>query len=293
MTKEPTNHRNAPPGEWEPDDAARYHRPQRPVEVRKAATWKLVLGGTARVLLGTAAALALAVGAFAGYRFVSTDAVFRVGDLESIEVVDAAHVPEAAVRERFADDVGRNVFAVPLEARRTSLEEIAWVETATVQRLLPNRLRVYLRERVPVAFLRQSASLGLVDRAGVLLPRPEGSSYSFPVITGLPESLPPEERRARVQLYLEFIEDLDRGGKSHSTRLSEVDLSDPDDLRACLTEADGAVWLHFGRGRYQEKFEVFLQNRPLWQESGQVVRSVDLRYRDQIVLNPDAPRGNP
>ena len=65
--------------------------------------------------------------------------------------------------------------------------------------------------------------------------------------------------------------------------------------RASVTEADGAVWLHFGRGRYQEKFSAYLQNRPLWQQRGEAVRSVDLRYRGQIILNPDqaAEKANP
>ena len=66
-----------------------------------------------------------------------------------------------------------------------------------------------------------------------------------------------------------------------------MDASDPEDLRATLTEAHSALRLHFGRDRYQEKFESFLEHRGLWQKSGEPVRSVDLRYRGQIVLNPD------
>jgi cell division protein FtsQ len=299
-----TNSGRSAASDWAADDAARYHRPAGRVEVRRRATWKVVLGGTARVLLASSALAVLAVTAMATYQFVTTAGVFRLHDLNGVEVVflvrdDAfrfggeARVPEAAVRERFAGDVDSNLFSVALAERRAALEEIAWVEAATVQRVLPNRLRVYLREREPVAFLRQGASLWLVDAAGVLLAPPEGSSFSFPVISGLPESLTVEERRARVGLLRELVGDLDADGHAYSARLSEVDLSDPDDVRASLTEADGAVWLHFGRGGYREKFETFLQNRPLWQESGQVVRSVDLRYRDQIVLNPDTPRTDP
>ena len=88
--------------------------------------------------------------------------------------------------------------SIPLEARRASVEEIPWVEAATVQRVLPHSLRVYVRERTPVAFLRQGASLWLVDRHGVLLPTPEGTAYSFPVIVGLSEGLTTEERRERL-----------------------------------------------------------------------------------------------
>ena len=304
-----TDERRTAKTDWDSDDAACYHRPRQPIEVRRRGSWKQVLTSTARVLLVMTGVAGLGAAGFFSYRFAATSSIFRIGNLDAVEIITvtsanafrfgsatdraAAHVPAAAVRERFALDVGQSVFAVPLGARRASVEEIAWVEAATVQRVLPNRLRVYLRERTPVAFLRLGSSLCLVDRAGVILPPSEDSAYSFPVITGLSESLPAAERQARVRLYVEFIEDMDRNGTSHSARLSEVDLSDPDDVRASVPEADGAVWLHFGRGRYQEKFEMFLQNRPLWQQSGQAVRSVDLRYRGQIVLNPDAPAPAP
>ena len=285
-----------PGGDWDNDDAARYRRPRQPVEVRRPVLWKRVAGSAARVLLVVTIVVGIGGAGFFVHRFATTHALFRVANLDAVEVANTAHVPAAAVREQFVADVGdagSSIFAIPLSARRQSLEEIPWVEAATVQRLLPNRLRVHIRERTPVAFFRQRDSLWLIDPQGVILPLPEGASYTFPVLTGLAESLSLGERRARVQLYVEFVGDLDRDGKNYTAQLSEIDLSAPDNLRATVTEADGAVWLHFGRGRYQEKFDTFLRHRSLWQQSGETVRSVDLRYRGQIVLNPDTPAESP
>ena len=277
--------------DWESDDAENFRRPRRPVEVRRRAGWKQGLLVGARVFLALAAVTAVGGTGYLTYQFAVRGPFFRLPGPEAIEVVNSEHVALAAVQERFLEDVNRSVFAVPLEQRRRSLEEIAWVEAASVQRVLPGRLRVYLRERNPVAFLRQGTSLELVDAQGVILPVPEGASYAFPVLTGLPETFSPEERRARVALYLEFIADMDQNGKGYSSQISEVDLSDPDDVRASLLEPDGAVWLHFGRDRYQEKFEAYLQHRSVWQKNGEAVRAVDLRYRGQIVLNPEIPAG--
>ena len=277
--------------DWESDDAENFRRPRRPVEVRRRAGWKQGLLAGARVFLALAAVTAVGGTGYLTYQFAVRGPFFRLPGPEAIEVVNSEHVALAAVQERFLEDVNRSVFAVPLEQRRRSLEEIAWVEAASVQRVLPGRLRVYLRERTPVAFLRQGTSLELVDAQGVILPVPEGASYAFPVLTGLPETFSPEERRARVALYLEFIADMDQNGKGYSSQISEVDLSDPDDVRASLLEPDGAVWLHFGRDRYQEKFEAYLQHRSVWQKNGEAVRAVDLRYRGQIVLNPEIPAG--
>ena len=274
--------------ELDSDDARRYRRPRRPIEVRRRARWWTGVRIGLRILLGLTA-LALVVGAaFYVHRFATSATVFAVADLESVDVVNAERVTPAAVRERFAEDVGRTVFAVPLGERRLSVEEIPWVEAATVQRVFPNRLRVYVRERTPVAFLRQGQSLWLVDGQGVVLAPPEGASYSFPVLSGVPETLTAAERRSRLGLFLEFVADLDQNGKAYSEQISELDLGDADNLRASVADGDGAVYLYFGRGRYQEKFETYLEHRRLWQQSGETVRAVDLRYRGQIVLNPES-----
>lgn len=277
--------------DWDNDEATRYRRPRQPVEIRRRASWKQAVKTAAQVLLLGGAVVAVGGSSFLLYRFATRAAVFRVASTEAVEVANADHVSAEAVREQFVGDVGHSVFTVPLGTRRQSLEALPWVEAAVVQRLLPNRLRATLRERTPVAFLRQGQALSLIDRQGVVLPTPEGASYTFPVLSGLTETLSPADRQARLQLYLDFVGDLDRDEKRYSAQLSEIDLSDPEDLRASVTEAGGAVWLHFGRGRYQEKFTAYLQNRPLWQQSGEPVRSVDLRYRGQIVLNPDQAAG--
>ncbi|MFQ5694727.1 MAG: cell division protein FtsQ/DivIB [Terriglobia bacterium] len=268
-------------------EPGRYHRPRKPVEVRRRARWKQALRGTGWILL--AAILLAAVGGvgFGIYTFARTSALFHLRALGSVEVSGVERVSGEAVRALFAADVGGSVFAVPLGERRSSLQEIAWVESAAVQRLLPDRLRVELRERTPVAFLRAGRGLRLIDRQGVVLPVPEGASYSFLVLTGLSGKLTRPERARRVELYQELVAELDRDGTPHSARLSEVDLRDPDNLAASIAEEGRSVWLLFGRGDYREKFENYLEHRALWQQSGETVRAVDLRYRGQLVLNPD------
>lgn len=271
-------------------DRERFRRPRHRVEVRRRAGWMRGLRWTGWGLVLAGALGLVGGGGWLVYRFATEAVVFRLETAEAIAVAHAGHASPAAVRERFAEDVGGSVWLVPLEARRHALEEISWVEAATVQRVLPNRLRVFLRERTPVAFLRQGKSLWLIDAHGVLLPVPPGESYSFPVLTGMGSSLSPAEWQERVELYLEFMKELEHGGKDHSSELSEVNIADRDDVRATVALAGGAIRLHFGRGRYREKFETFLEHRELLAESGEAVRSADLRYRGQIVLNPDGRR---
>ena len=117
---------------------------------------------------------------------------------EQIEIIGNHHVNAAAVLEKFAADQYHSVISVPLDSRRAALEEIPWVEKASVARLMPNKLRVEIVERTPVAFLRQGGELALIDAYGMVLERPQQADYNFPVVTGIAEAGPREDRQRRM-----------------------------------------------------------------------------------------------
>ena len=264
-----------------------FHRPSRRVAVRKRVWWKRILRAAGRAVMLLVPLAALAGAGWLALRYARDGGMFRLRSSEAVEILNARYVNPEAVRERFAEDVGKSLFWLPLAERRAGVEEIPWVQAAAVERLLPGRVRVYIQERTPVAFLRQGSYLWLIDAEGVRLPIPEGADYNFPVLTGIPASYSREQRAVRMQLFLNMLEEIDSSGVTYSARLSEVDLSDLDDLTAIVTGPDGAVRVHFGRGRYREKFRSFLEHRDLWANRREPVASVDLRYRGQIILNPD------
>jgi len=87
---------------------------------------------------------------------------------QHIEATGLTQVSRAEMLPVFGEDVGRNIFC-SLAERRRQLEEIPWVERATVMRVLPDRIRVQVVERQPVAFVRAGQQIGLVDTNGVCL----------------------------------------------------------------------------------------------------------------------------
>jgi cell division protein FtsQ len=211
---------------------------------------------------------------------------------EQIEVNGNHIVSREAVLQQFVRDRGRSVLRVPLDSRRSALEEISWVESATVQRILPNRIRIDLTERTPIAFLRNGTELALVDAHGVILDRPRGEDLQFPIVTGLSENMPREERGKRMQTYQEFMNDIDLVRSGSSDRVSEIDLANPKDLRAVMTGIANpsdpqALTIHFGASDFTGKYRMVVENFAQWQASNGRVHSIDLQYAKQVVLNPD------
>jgi len=188
----------------------------------------------------------------------------------------------------FGEDVGRNIFFVPLNERRKELEEIPWIERATVMRLLPDRIRVSVVERQPVAFVRQGQQIGLVDANGVLLTMPAAlmaqHNYSFPVVTGISASDPLAERKTRMALYQRLLAELDSNGQRISEQISEIDLSDTEDLQVVMPEQGGDILLHFGEDRFLERYQHYKAHIAEWRQQFPKLTGVDLRLDPKFVL---------
>ena len=266
--------------------------------------WGRIAAGGGLLLLavaGVAATLAVR-------DFLLHDEHFTVAGADAIQIAGNSHLSHAQALSVFGGDVERNIFTISLAERRAELERLPWVEDATVMRLLPNRVRVAIVERTPVAFVRQGTQIGLVDANGVLLDLPEpemdaaggergaaSRRYSFPVLTGISAADPLSVRAARMRIYLGFIAALDATGEKISQWLSEVDVSDPDDVTALLPggvsggaeASDGSpeILIHFGDERYLERYREFEQNLPQWLAQYPRLASVDLRYERQAVLD--------
>src|SRR5579859_4733623 len=153
------------------DEEPRYLRRQKPLEIRRkkfsGRSWPFYR----RVLFCGVVGIAGATAVWTAARFLLYAPQMLLVKAEQIEVIGNRVVSREAVLQQFVPDRGRSVLRIPLDARRGALEEISWVEAATVQRILPNRIRVELTERTPVAFLRNGTELALVDAHGVILDR--------------------------------------------------------------------------------------------------------------------------
>ena len=278
------------PEEVEPDEESPYLRRQKAGPVRRRRAWGrmrwtifavgvLLPVGVAGYLLAT---FALSSSAFVlsvpddivvtGNRFVSRE-----------EILGALGLPlDGEARS------GTNVFRISLDAKRRLVETLPWVRTASVTRLLPHGLLVNVTERTPVAFASLGGRVTLVDADGMLLEKPENGAFDFPVISGLENLSRVDDRRPRLALYQEFMRQLGVEAPRAGWMISEVDVADAEDLKALLILGHQTVEVHFGRNDFRARFRNFLQLLPELQKANERLDSVDLRYRNQIVVNPQS-----
>src|SRR5919109_463271 len=147
----------------ETDDDVAFLRAQRRVPVRRGALPKKTANRVKQALIAAAVLGVMCGGASVLYAYATGSPRFRVEASDNIEINGVQSVPRMQVMEVFGGDIGRNIFFISLPERKKQLQEIPWVESAAVMRLLPNRLKVQVQERTPVAFVRIGPKASLID----------------------------------------------------------------------------------------------------------------------------------
>jgi len=271
------------------EEESPFLRAQRRVSVRRHSLPRKTATYFAWGILAMLILFLGSVAVAAAYHYGEHSWRFRIESSDDIQITGLSNVTRAQVIEVMGGDIGRNVFYVPLAQRKKQLEQIPWVESASVMRFVPNRLKIEIHERTPVAFARIGSRISLIDGSGVLmdLPLTSKKKFSFPVVLGMNPAEPLSMRTARMKIYNQLITDLDSSGAHYSHDLSEVDVSDPDDVKTMADDAGGPVVVHLGASDFLERFKIYLTHVQEWRRQFARLDSVDLRYEHQIVVNPD------
>jgi len=266
-----------------------FLRGQKRVSVRRGSLPKKTATRITWAVICAAVLLLGSVATAAAYHYGEHSWRFRVESSDDIEVTGLDSVTKSQVMEVMGGDIGRNIFFIPLAERQAQLEQIPWVESASVMRFVPNHLKVDIHERSPIAFARVGSKIELVDKAGTLmdLPSPGKRKFSFPVILGMNTGEPLSTRTPRMRIYNDLVSQLDAGGAHYSQELSEVDLSDPDDVKVLANDPTGAVLVHLGSSNYLDRYKIYKSHLQEWRQQFDKLESVDLRYDRQIIVNPD------
>jgi hypothetical protein len=84
-----------------------------------------------------------------------------------------------------------------------------------------------------------------------------------------------------------MLSEIEAGLPTYTQKISEVDISDPENLKIILVDDTAEVYL--GGGDYLTRFRTFMNNQGEYQKlksQFSEFASIDMRYKDQIVYTP-------
>lgn len=209
---------------------------------------------------------------------------------ESFQIHGARNVTDEQIIQVFGRDFGRSIYLLPLKERRLKLLGIDWVKEASISRLWPDRLVIRITERTPAAFVQMQAAdgtllLSLVDAEGVLLDPQQARPFHLPVLTGMTRREGDVSRRERMKRFLRLQTELG----SYMEKISEIDVSQMDNLKVIQQFDNRGLTLMLGNQSYRERYENFLNNHEEIRSRLPDAVILDLRLKDRITAVGTAP----
>jgi cell division septal protein FtsQ len=251
----------------------RARRAPRAARPRGRRSWRAI----GMALLGAAAAAALASGGV----WLLTSPRFEV---THVDVRGTQHLTAERVLEAARVPPGRNLFLVDPRAVVRRVETLPEVERAEIVRELPDRLTIVVEERRPFTLVHAGRLHWIDERGHVLGPESQAVTPPAPIISGLSEAELLDMKTApsaRAREAIRLIRALLRSGSALATEISEIDVSQPD---GPVLYTVGGIEVRLGADEWDERLArlegVLAQTAA--REGG--VRMVDLRFRDQVVL---------
>jgi cell division septal protein FtsQ len=266
-------------GRGEPE--LHYLRRQGNLRVRKARwmknllrPWKVVVGN------GVAAALLLLGGIRAVTQILSSDAFA----LNRIEVEGTRRTTADRVEAQLHGFVGQSVWRIDLDDVAARATEDAWVQSASVKRILPKALRVQVVERTPTALALLDGSVQVVDATGTSIGAVgPGLEEDLPVLTGLGE-LRGEARRGRLEQGVAAVQTLSAAVPDWIDQISELDVS-AEDAFVVTTRKPGPRIVLEPQAADRNVATYLARRRDIETRVGSAA-SVDLRWRGRITVLP-------
>lgn len=237
--------------------------------------------------LGLALLVLLVVGGTAlTWRWVLTTRHFAVAQ---VEVRGASRIPVEHIVAAAGIAPGSNLLRLDVAGATARVEAMPEVRRAQIVRDLPGRVTIYVDERRPFTLV-SAGRLHWVDEEGRALGvTSDAVALPVPAITGLTEDELQTMRTApskKAQIAIGLIRTLLRSSSALAEEISEIDMSRKDG--PVLYTVDG-VEVRLGSEEWEDRLArlegVLAQ---LGRDGG--VSAVDLRFRDQVVLQKGGAR---
>lgn len=241
----------------------------------------------ARYFLGALAVVGLPLTALL---WVTTAAPFALAD---IEIRGTERLNPAAIESHLVPLLGQNLWRLDLGHVPTLLADERWIASIEAKKEPPNRLLLDIVERRPAAILTDGARRSFVDPEGVAIATAGAAAGDSGLIEirmgrpGVPEALV----ELAVQRALAAVAELRQADADWATRLVELEILSEEDFVVHTAALDFP--LRVSTGQVAGRIATLKRLLPELAARYPAFESIDLRFRERIVVRPKAAEADP
>lgn len=206
-------------------------------------------------------------------------------NIARVALTPTDHASQVDLRRIAERSRGHNIFTQDLARLEADLEQVRWVKSATVKRVLPDRILCAIEEYEPRGLALLKGRVVLIDENGTPIDAYLGSAtgWSMPIFTGLDEIRTSHERQ-QVARGFDLLRWMAASHPGLAEEISEIDLSHDD--RIALTMNSGGPQVRLSPDEYGANLDRWLAMREWLATHFGDGAYVDLRFRDRIAFQP-------
>lgn len=194
-----------------------------------------------------------------GFRTATASSFF---DVKTIDVRGLNRASQSEIEALVNRQVSKSgVFNADLAQIKGDIEELKSVKTASVSRVLPDGIRVNLKERTPIAVVSLESGDYWADEDGVLLGKVEKTEERPPfALKGWDESKTLrafDENKERVKIYAQMLQEW--RDFEISKRVKEVNLQDLQEIQAVVQDSGEPVRIILGKDDFGKRLREALK----------------------------------
>jgi len=180
-----------------------------------------------------------------------------------------------SIFDALGTEQGAPILGFDTKAAAARLVNLPWIETATVERRLPDALVVVLTERVPVARWQHDDHFYVIDDSGHVLPSAKAEDFStLPLVVGIGADKEAQAFFALLKEYPDIQEKMDSAVRVGERRW---DLHLQSKIIVRLPEQDVASAMH--------RLSVLISQDKILDRD---IVAIDLRMPDRLTIEPVA-----
>ncbi len=173
-------------------------------------------------------------------------------EIKEVSVRGLKELTEKDILSLAAISPQQNLLAVNTEDLVKRVSANPWVKNIYAGRELPNRLVLEVRERNPVAMVRQASDFYLMDNEGFIFKKlGKGDEVDLPILTGIDGK---EKGKSKLLLStLNLLKAMSASGRyNYLGAISEVNV---DDVFGLSLLTDAGLYLKLGKDNYENKLK--------------------------------------
>ena len=183
-------------------------------------------------------------------------------------------------------DADSNIFSLNIEEAGKSIGEMPWVKTVSMEREFPDKLKIRIEEREPLALIKLEELYYVDEESNVFAKADSETGFDFPVVAGLEKKDLLKGRKdtfSRLDKGLAFLKSIrDREGAFSWTSVSELIVDKKGGLTVYTIGSGIPVYL--GKVGFEKRLVRAEKTLTDLQQRGIKARLIDADFIDKVLV---------